>query len=56
MIHKHNLEFDIGIHSYTLEINQFGDMVNTKRRKKSFFHNLVFLFSVKRQMKNFENK
>jgi hypothetical protein len=28
MIHKHNLEFDVGLHSYTLEINQFGDMVN----------------------------
>jgi hypothetical protein len=28
MIHKHNLEFNLGLHSYTLEMNQFGDMVN----------------------------
>jgi hypothetical protein len=32
MIHQHNLEFDLGMHNYTLEINQFGDMVNTKRK------------------------
>ena len=28
MIYKHNLEFDLGLHSYTLEMNQYGDMVN----------------------------
>ncbi|CAF4530460.1 unnamed protein product [Rotaria socialis] len=28
VIHQHNLEFDIGLHSYTLAMNQFGDMVN----------------------------
>jgi hypothetical protein len=30
MIEKHNLESDIGIHKYTMEMNQFGDMVNIK--------------------------
>jgi len=29
MIGKNNLESDIGLHSYTLGMNQFGDMVNT---------------------------
>jgi hypothetical protein len=27
MINRHNLETDMGLHSYTLKINQFGDMV-----------------------------
>ena len=27
MIHRHNLEADLGLHSYTLKINQFADMV-----------------------------
>jgi hypothetical protein len=26
-IHQHNHEADLGIHSYTLGMNQFGDMV-----------------------------
>jgi hypothetical protein len=30
MIGKNNLESDIGLHSYTLGMNQFGDMVNIK--------------------------
>ena len=33
MIRKHNLEFDIGLHTYTLEMNQFGDMVNRQIKK-----------------------
>ncbi len=53
MIHKHNLEFDFGLHSYTLEMNQFGDMVNIQKKKQT---ESFFLFFVQRQMKNFENK
>ncbi|CAF2791971.1 unnamed protein product [Rotaria sp. Silwood2] len=34
MIHKHNLEFDLGLHSYILEMNQFGDMTNEEFRKQ----------------------
>jgi cathepsin L len=34
MIHQHNLEFDLGMHNYTLEINQFGDMTNEEFRKQ----------------------
>ncbi|CAF0924678.1 unnamed protein product [Rotaria sordida] len=34
MIHQHNLEFDLGLHSYTLEMNQFGDMTNEEFRKQ----------------------
>jgi len=54
MIHQHNLEFDLGLHSYTLEMNQFGDMVNIYKKQlgKIFF----LKFFVQRQMKNFENK
>ena len=37
MIHKHNLESDIDIHTYTLGMNQFGDMVNIKPKQKIFF-------------------
>jgi hypothetical protein len=33
MIHQHNHEFDIGLHSYTLAMNQFGDMVNIYKTK-----------------------
>jgi hypothetical protein len=29
MINGHNLEADLGLHSYTLKINQFADMVQT---------------------------
>jgi hypothetical protein len=28
MIDRHNLEVRLGLHSYTLNVNQFGDMVN----------------------------
>jgi hypothetical protein len=28
MINQHNLEADLGLHSYTLEINKFADMVH----------------------------
>lgn len=27
MINRHNHEADMGLHSYTLKMNQFGDMV-----------------------------
>ena len=27
-IHQHNLEVDLDIHSYTLGMNRFGDMVH----------------------------
>jgi len=27
MINQHNLEADLGLHTYTLKINQFSDMV-----------------------------
>ncbi|CAF1383361.1 unnamed protein product [Adineta steineri] len=33
-IHKHNLEVDLGLHSYTLAMNQFGDMTNEEFRKQ----------------------
>lgn len=36
MIEKHNLQFDLGLHSYTLAMNRFGDMVN-RQRKNIFF-------------------
>jgi len=52
MIHKHNLEFDRGLHSYTLKMNQFGDMVNILKKYTKFFKK----FFAQRQMKNFENK
>ncbi|CAF1997897.1 unnamed protein product [Rotaria magnacalcarata] len=35
VIHQHNLEFDIGLHSYTLAMNQFGDMTNEEFRKQT---------------------
>lgn len=53
MIHKHNLEFDLGLHSYTLEMNQYGDQVNIQRINR---HNRISNFLVERQMKNSENK
>ncbi|CAF1620603.1 unnamed protein product [Adineta steineri] len=34
VIHKHNLEVDLGLHSYTLAMNQFGDMTNEEFRKQ----------------------
>ena len=27
-INRHNLEADIGLHSYTLKVNKFADMVH----------------------------
>ncbi|CAF1461094.1 unnamed protein product [Rotaria sordida] len=33
-IHKHNLEFDLDIHQYTLGMNKFGDMTNEEFRKQ----------------------
>ena len=32
MIHQHNLEYDLNLHSYTLKMNRFGDMVNTYKK------------------------
>ena len=29
LINRHNLEVDEGLHSYTMKINQFADMVRT---------------------------
>ncbi|UJR12299.1 hypothetical protein I4U23_016476 [Adineta vaga] len=34
MINKHNLEVDLGLHSYTLAMNQFGDLTNEEFRKQ----------------------
>ncbi|CAF1550781.1 unnamed protein product, partial [Adineta ricciae] len=34
MIRKHNLEADMGMHSYTLGMNRFGDMTNGEFRKQ----------------------
>ena len=34
MINKHNFEADLGLHSYTLKINQFADMVNVDLKEK----------------------
>ena len=34
MINKHNLEVDLGLHSYTLAMNQFGDLNNEEFRKQ----------------------
>ncbi|CAF4000944.1 unnamed protein product, partial [Rotaria sp. Silwood1] len=28
MINRHNLEADLGLHTYTLKINQFADMTH----------------------------
>ena len=28
MIHLHNLEEELGLHTYTMKINQFGDLVD----------------------------
>jgi hypothetical protein len=28
MINRHNLEADLGLHSYTLKVNHFADMVH----------------------------
>jgi len=43
MIRKHNLESDMGIHSYTLGINQFGDMVNIINYFSSFYFLFLYL-------------
>ena len=47
MIHKHNLEADLGLHTYTLGINSFSDMVNIHY----FFSSLNPLIHVGRQTK-----
>lgn len=44
MIRKHNLDFDLGIHTYTLEMNQFGDMVFIKWKEKYFILRFYFSF------------
>jgi cathepsin K len=28
MIEKHNLEADLGVHTYTMKVNQFADLVS----------------------------
>ncbi|CAF0847373.1 unnamed protein product [Adineta ricciae] len=34
LIQQHNLEADLGLHSYTLRMNRFGDMTNEEFRKQ----------------------
>ncbi len=34
IIRKHNLESDMGLHTYTLEMNKFGDLTNEEFRKQ----------------------
>jgi cathepsin L len=34
MIRNHNLEADLGVHTYTLKMNQFGDMTNKEFNKQ----------------------
>jgi cathepsin L len=34
MIRNHNLESDLGVHTYTLKMNQFGDMTNAEINKQ----------------------
>jgi hypothetical protein len=50
MIIKHNLEHDLGLHTYRLGINKYATLVNRTMNKIKFFI-LYYLFS--RQMKNF---
>lgn len=39
IIRKHNLEADLGLHTYTLGMNNYGDLVGyTIDLKKEFFH------------------
>jgi hypothetical protein len=51
IIRKHNLEADLGLHSYTLGMNKYGDLVG-------FFiiFRLNFHINMCRPMKNSTNK
>jgi hypothetical protein len=51
-IRKHNLEADIGLHRYTMEMNRFGDLVCSK----DFRNERYYLFCMYRLVKNLRNK
>jgi hypothetical protein len=52
-INQHNLEADLGVHTYTLGMNRFGDMVNFFRIMidKNILNDYLC-----RRIKSFENR